>query len=45
MNNAKETKCVICHEKIFSNTTTLIDEDKYYVAGAGYLCPDCYNEM
>ena len=45
MNNIKEKKCVICHGKIFPDTTVLIDEDKYYVVGAGYLCPDCYNEI
>ena len=32
-------KCIICNKKVID------EKGKYYITGAGQLCPDCYEEL
>lgn len=38
-------KCIICKKDVPVKKDLPIDQRKYYVEGAGQLCPDCYKEI
>ena len=38
-------KCIICKEDVSVEKDLPISQRKYYIVGAGQLCPDCYKKI